>query len=90
MTRTRWAGNAWLAATVALTAAAIYTTATVTWWAIFGLWGAGTTLALAWGCYRRAGREEDVARQLAALRATPAAVYRIPPERVEQLRKDTA
>lgn len=89
MTRTRLAGHAWLTATITLTAAASYTTATVTWWAILGLWGAGTTLALAWGCYRQAGREEDVARQLAALRATPAA-YRIPRERVEQLRKDTA
>ena len=90
MTRTRWTAHAWLAATAALTTAGIYTATAVAWWWCLPAWTATSiTAGLAYGHYRQAMREEEVARRLAALHGTPAA-YRIPLERVEQLRKDTA
>lgn len=91
MTRTRLAGHAWLLFTITLTAAGVYTATAVAWWWCLPAWTATSIgTGLAYGCYRKAGREEQVARRLAALRGTPSAAYRIPSERVEQLRKDTA
>lgn len=91
MTRTRWAGHAWLLSAITLTTAGIYTAITVAWWWCLPAWAATSLSAgLAYGYYRRAGREEEIARRLADLRRTPAAAHQIPPERVERLRKDSA
>lgn len=91
MTRTRTAGHAWLLSAITLTTAGIYTATTVAWWWCLPAWAATSLSAgLAYGYYRRAGREEQIARRLAALHDRPAAAHRIPRERIEQLRKDTA
>lgn len=90
MTRTRWAGHAWAAFTLAMIISAAYT-ATIHWWWILPTWLAASLGAgLTYGTYRQAAREEQVIRRLAAQRATRAAAYRVPDEETEQLRKDTA
>lgn len=90
MTRTRWAGHAWLAFTLTMIGCIIYT-ATHNPWLILPAWiAASTSAGLAFGCYTRANREQQIARRLAALRGTPAATCQIRRARLEQqLRKDT-
>ena len=91
MNRTRLAGHAWAVFTLTMIGSAVYTATTISWWWILPAWTAASFGAgLTYGNYLRAGREEQIARRLAALRGTPTAVYRVPVERVEQLRKDTA
>ncbi len=90
MTRTRWAGHAWLAFTLTMIGCIIYT-ATHNPWLILPAWiAASTSAGLAYGYYRRAGRKEHIARRLAALHDRPAAAYQVPQERAQQLRKDPA